>query len=79
MYETPPHALLLPLCTTWIVCVEVCPPTLHDTLSAVSALKLNVVANTGCLIEITSAENMNPDSCEDLLVPTAWIKSLKKF
>ncbi len=73
-YETPPHALLLPLCTTWIVCVEVSPPpSLHDTLSpfiTVSALKLNVVANTGDLIEITSAENMNPDACKDLLVPT---------
>ncbi len=74
MDETPPHALLLPLCTTWIVCAEVCPPvSLHDTLSpfiAVSALKLNVVANTGGLIEINSAENMNPDTCKDLLVPT---------
>ncbi len=68
MDETPPHALLLPLCTTGIVCVEVCPPvSLHDTLSpfvAVSTLKLNVVANTGGLIEINSAENMNPDACK---------------
>ncbi len=68
----PPHALLLPLCTTWIICVEICPPALHDTLSpfiAVSALKLNVVANTGGLIEINSAENMNSDACKDLLAP----------
>ncbi len=75
------HLILLPLCTTWIVCVEVCPPTaLHDTLSpfiSVSALKLNVVANTGGLIEINSAENMNPDACKDLLVPTGSILSNK--
>ncbi len=80
MDETPPHALLLPPCTTWIVCVQVCPPTLRDTLSpfiAVSALKLNVVANTGGLSEITSAENMNPDACEDLLVPTG--SNLSKY
>ncbi len=72
-HETTPHALLLPLCTTWIVCVEVCPPALHDTLSpfiSVSALKLNVVANTGGLLEINSAENMNPDACKDILSPT---------
>ncbi len=67
------HALLLPLCTTWIVCVGVCPPALHDTLSpfiSVSTLKLNVIANTEDLCEITSAENMNPDARKDLLVPT---------
>ncbi len=65
---------LLPLCTTWIVCIEVCPLiALHDTLSpfiSVSALKLNVVANTGGLIEFISAENMNPDACKDVLLPT---------
>ncbi len=67
------HLIILPLCTTWIVCVEFCAPALHDTLSpfiAVSALKLNVVANTGGLIEINSTENMNPDACKDLLSPT---------
>ncbi len=69
--KTPPHALLfyLPPCTTWIVCVEVCPPALHDTLSpfiSVSALKLSVVAALLKLLQ----ENMNPDACKDLLVPT---------